>query len=146
MLRLFTTLLHVVACCLELFCKVWNWSNFWTDNSFPTLLLFRDRRSVAQQFWIRLHGLPNIAEATHAHYTWSPKSYVLYPSHDVLQVPTLFELLNPFAHHCQHSNNVESCCLRLHVALGCKALNKWIPKSLELKRIPMHKECKCEDI
>ena len=28
-------------------------------------------------------------EATHAHYTWSPKSYGLYPSHDALQVLTL---------------------------------------------------------
>ena len=27
--------------------------------------------------------------ATHAHYTWSSKSYGLYPSHDALQVPTL---------------------------------------------------------
>ena len=26
--------------------------------------------------------------ATHAHYTWSPKSYGLYPSHDTLRVPT----------------------------------------------------------
>ena len=55
----------------------------------PTFLLFRDRRSVAQQFWIRLRSSPNIVEATHSHYTLSPKSYGLYPSHDALQVPTL---------------------------------------------------------
>ena len=55
----------------------------------PTFLLFRDRRSVAQQFWIRLRSSPNIVEATHSHYTLSPKSYRSYPSHDALQVPTL---------------------------------------------------------
>ena len=46
------------------------------------------------------------------------------------QLPTLlaqqrWELLHPFAHHCQHAsnnsqhcwrNNVESCCARLHAA------------------------------
>ena len=55
----------------------------------PTFLLFRDRRSVAQQCWIRLHSSSNIVGATHAYYTWSPKSYGLYPSHDALQEPTL---------------------------------------------------------
>ena len=55
----------------------------------PTFLLFRDRRSVAQQFWIRLRSSPNIVEATRSHYTLSPKSYRSYPSHDALQVPTL---------------------------------------------------------
>ena len=55
----------------------------------PTFLLFRDRRSVAQQFWIRLRSFSNIVEATHSHYALSPKSYRSYPSHDALQVPTL---------------------------------------------------------
>ena len=55
----------------------------------PTFLLFRDRRSVAQQFWIRLRSFSNIVEATHSHYTLSLKSYRSYPSHDTLQVPTL---------------------------------------------------------
>ena len=55
----------------------------------PTFLLFSDRRSVAQQCWIRLYSSFNIVGATYAHYTWSPKSYGLYPSHDALQVPTL---------------------------------------------------------
>ena len=55
----------------------------------PTFLLFRDRRSVEQQCWIRLHSSSNIAGATHAHYTWFTKTYGLYPSHDALQVPTL---------------------------------------------------------
>ena len=81
----------------------------------PTFLLFRDRRSVAQQCWIRLHSSSNIVWATHAHYAWFTKTCGLYPSHDALQVPTLFgvvssvcttqptrtqrcwELLHPFA-------------------------------------------------
>ena len=55
----------------------------------PTFLLFRDRRSVAQQCWIRLHRSSNIVGATHAHYAWFTKTYGLYPSHDALQVPTM---------------------------------------------------------
>ena len=55
----------------------------------PTFLLFRDRRSVAQQCWIRLHSSSNIVGATHAHYAWFTKTYGLYPSHDAVQVPTL---------------------------------------------------------
>ena len=83
-----------------------------------TFLLFRDRRSVAQQCWIRLHTSSNIVGATHAHYTWITKTYELYSSHDALQVPnllgvvaslctllptctqqlpTLLQLLHPFA-------------------------------------------------
>ena len=52
----------------------------------PTFLLFRDRRSVARQCWIRLHSSSNIAGATHAHYAWITKTYGLYSSHDTLQV------------------------------------------------------------
>ena len=55
----------------------------------PTFLLFRDRRSVAQQCWIRLHSSSNIVGAANAYYTWFTKTYRLYPSHDALQVPTL---------------------------------------------------------
>ena len=36
----------------------------------PTFPLFRDRRGVAQQPWIRLHSSSNIVGATHAHYAW----------------------------------------------------------------------------
>ena len=43
----------------------------------PTFLLFRDRRSVAQQCWIRLTALPALL------------TYELYSSHDALQVPNL---------------------------------------------------------
>ena len=55
----------------------------------PTFLLFRDRRSVAQQCWILLHSSSNIVGATHAHYEWFTKIYELYPSPDALQVPKL---------------------------------------------------------
>ena len=58
-----------------------------------TFLLLRDRRSVAQQCWIRLHSSSNIVGATHAHYAWFTKSYGLYPSHDALQVPTLLRVV-----------------------------------------------------
>ena len=37
-----------------------------------TFLLFRDRRSVVQQCWIRLYSFSNIVGARHAHYTRSP--------------------------------------------------------------------------
>ena len=92
----------------------------------PTFLLFRDRRSVAQQCWIRLHSSSNIVGATHAHYEWFTKTYGLYPSHDALQVPTLLGVVATFADHCQHArnnsqhcwrNNVGSCCVCLHAAL-----------------------------
>ena len=82
------TLLHVVRCCCVLLRKVWNRSNFFSQQ-LPTFLLFRDRRSVVQRCWIRLHNSSNIVGATHAHYAWFTKTYGLYPSHDALQVPTL---------------------------------------------------------
>ena len=50
----------------------------------PTFLLFLDRRSVAQQCWIRLHSSSNIVGATQAHYAWFKKTYGLYPSRDAL--------------------------------------------------------------
>ena len=69
--------------------KVWNEPVQFFSQQLPTFLLFRDRRSVAQQCWIRLHSSSNIVGATHAHYAWFTKTYGLYPSHDALQVPTL---------------------------------------------------------
>ena len=54
------TMLHVVARSLKpvkLF-----------SQQLPTFLLFRDRRSVAQQCWINLHSSSNSVGATHAHY------------------------------------------------------------------------------
>ena len=82
-----------------------------------TFLLLRDRRSVAQQCWIRLHSSSNIVGLQ------SLMGCIL---------PTMrcrsqhcWELLHPFAHHCQHGrnnsqhcwrNNVASCCVCLHAA------------------------------
>ena len=59
----------------------------------PTFLLFRDRRSVTQKCWIRLHSSSNIVGATNAHYARFTKTYGLYPSHDALQVPTLLPVV-----------------------------------------------------
>ena len=59
----------------------------------PTFLLFRDRRSLAQHCWIRLHSSSNIVGATQAHYAWFTKTYGLHPSHVPLQVPTLLEVV-----------------------------------------------------
>ena len=78
------TLLHVVGSC----CAKFETGQLLIQQLL-TFLLFRDRRSVAQQCWIQSHSSSNIVGATHAHYTWSPKSSGLYPSHDALQVPTL---------------------------------------------------------
>ena len=103
---------HPVAGCCVLLNKVWNRSTT-PQHSY----LFCDRWSIVQQCWIRLHSLSNIVGDTHVHYTWSPKSCGLYPSHDALQVPTLlgvvasiaqrWELLRLFAlswtHITEHS-------------------------------------------
>ena len=64
----------------------------------PTFLLSRDRRSVAQQCWIRLRSSSNIVGATHAHYAWITKTYGLYSSHDALQVPTLLGVVASVLH------------------------------------------------
>ena len=75
------TLLHVVVPSLKLV-KLFS-------QQLPTFLLFCDRRSVAQQCWIRLHSSSNIVGAMHAYYTWITKTYGLYSSHNALQVPNL---------------------------------------------------------
>ena len=62
----------------------------------PTLLLFRDRRSVAQQCWIRLHSSSSNVGATHAHDAWFTRTYGWYPSHDVL-------------HHCWELLHLAVC-------------------------------------
>ena len=118
MLRPFCMLLWVVAQNL----KPVKLSN----QQLPTFLLFRDRRRVAQQWWIRLHSSSNIVGATHAHYTWSPESYELYPSHDALQVPTL---LGVFGSVCtpmptrtqQLPTLLVCCCIRLQTTANTDA-------------------------
>ena len=92
---------------------------FETVQSFePTFLLFRDRRSVALQCWIRLHSSSKIDWTTHAHCTWFTKSNGLYPSHHALQVPTVLGIIATVCTPLPtQTKNVGSCCVRLHVAL-----------------------------
>ena len=91
----------------------------------PTFLLFRDRRSVAQQCWIRLHSSSNIV---------GPRTLITHGLQRLMGciLPTMhcrsqhcWELLHPFADHCPHArnnsqhcwrNNVGSCGIRLHAA------------------------------
>ena len=63
----------------------------------PTILLFHDRRSVAQQCWIHLHSSSGIVGATQTHYmyTWSPWSIC--------------------------PNNVGSCCIHSHTTANTDA-------------------------
>ena len=92
MLRPFT---HPVACCwmlLRVVALSLKPPKLFSQQ-LPTFLLFRDRRSVAQQCWIRLHSSSNIVGAKHAHYAWITKTYGLYSSHDALQVPNLLEVV-----------------------------------------------------
>ena len=83
----------------------------------PTFLLLRDRRSVAQQCWIRLHSSSNIVGVTHAHYAWFTKTCVLYPSHDTLQVPTLLGVVTSVCTPLPTlTQQCWSCCVRLQAA------------------------------
>ena len=85
----------------------------------PKFLLFRYRRSVAQQCCIRLHSSPNVNGATHAHYAWFTKTYGLYSSHDALQVQNLLGV-------------VASVCIRLPTLLAqqCSELLRPFARSL----------------
>ena len=115
-------LVHPVACCWMLLRVV---AQSLTpvklfSQQLPTFLLFRDRRSVAQQCWIRLHSSSNIVGATHAHYAWLTKTYGLHPSHDALQVPTLLGVVASFCTPLptrtqQCANNVGSCSRSLNM-------------------------------
>ena len=74
----------------------------------PTFLLFRDRRSVAQQCWIHSHSFSNNAGAMHEYYMWSP-----------LSLQSLMGCILPTM-HCR-SNIVECCCIRLHTTANTDA-------------------------
>ena len=91
------TLLHVtLLCVVEKILKPVKL----LSQQLPIFLLFRDRRSVAQQCWICWHSSYNVTlvGATHARYTsQSVKYYGLYPSHDAIR-----KSLQLFAHHYQH--------------------------------------------
>ena len=109
------TLLHVVACCCV---KFETGQNF--QPTTPNISLFHDRRSVAQQCWIRLRSSSNIVGATHTHYTWFTKTYVC------CILPTM---------HCRS----QACCfikrkdlqriLRLKGSIGFICVN-WTDKTL----------------
>ena len=97
----------------------------------PTFFLFCDRRSVAQQCWIRLHDSSNIIGSTQAHYAWSTKTYGLYPSYNVLQVPTLLEVV---ASVCTPLPTRTQQCWELlrpfapsliYLSIHCKYLMSW---------------------
>ena len=77
---------HPVACCLMLLRVVAQSLQLVKlfSQQLPTFLLFPDRRTVAQQCWIRLHSSSKIVGATHTHYAWFTKTYGLYPSHNAL--------------------------------------------------------------
>ena len=68
------------------------------SHQLPTFLLFRDRRSVAQQCWIPLHSSSNIAGATYAHTHGLQRlmGFILPTMHCRSQY--CWELLCPFAH------------------------------------------------
>ena len=110
----------------------------------PTFLLFRDRRSVANNVGsVCIAPLSLLGPGTRVKHGLrrDRKSYRLYPSHNALQVPTLlwvvasvctplptraqqlptllsqhcFEFLPPFGHHCrQERNNFQRCFELLH--------------------------------
>ena len=108
---------HTVACCwmlLRVVAQSLKPVKLFSQQ-LPTFLLFRYRRSVTQQCWIRLHSSPNIVGAAHAHYAWFSKTYGLYPSHDAPQVPTLLGIVTSVAHHCQHARNNSQHCWRNNV-------------------------------
>ena len=121
-------LLDVAACCC---------AKFETGQTFqpttPNISFVPWSPKRTQQCWIRLHSSSYIVGAVRAHYAWFTKTYALYPSHDELQAPTLlgvvasvctavptqtqqlqtllsqqcWELLHPFAHHCQHARSLK---------------------------------------
>ena len=128
----FHTLLHVVP---QMFLRVVAQSLKPVklfSQQLPTFLLFCDRRSVAQQYihtlllppqrgWIRLHSSSNIVgpRTLIAHGVQRLMGCIFPTMHCRSQ--TGWELLHPFAHHCQHArNNVVSCCARFVAALGIR--------------------------
>ena len=93
----FHTLLHVVAQSLKpvkLF-----------SQQLPTFLLFRDRPSVAQQCWIRLHSSSNVVGG------YSRSLRMVYKDLWVVSFPV-----------CTAGPNiVGSCCIRLHTTANTHA-------------------------
>ena len=92
------TLLHVVVCC----CAKFETGQTFQPTTPNTSFLLRDRRSVAQQCWIRLRSSSNIAGARTliTHGLQSLMGCILPTMHCRSQ--HCWELLHPFAHQCQH--------------------------------------------
>ena len=107
------TLLHVVGSC----CVKFETSQTFNSTAIQHSYLFCDCQSLAQQCWIHLHIFSNIVGDTQMHYTWCPKSYWPYPSHDALQVPKLLgvvasicSMLGVAAEHTTLSNAFLAFC------------------------------------
>ena len=110
------TLLH--ACCWELLCKVWNWSNFWAKNSqhfFCSVSSATMLDPFAQLFPTLMGPRMHITNGLQ-----SLMSCILPMMH-------CWEFLHPFTHQCQNGcnnsqycwpNSVGSCCIHLQVTLG----------------------------
>ena len=81
----------------------------------PTFLLFRDRRSLVQQCWIRLHSSSNIVGTTHSHYERFTKTYrvVSFPRRTAGSIIVGSSCIR-FAHYCQHARSLryERICLK----------------------------------
>ena len=69
----------------------------------PTFLLFRDRRSVAQQVGSVRTALPTLLGPRITHGLQRLRGCILSTMHCRSQ--HCWELLHPFAHHCQHARN-----------------------------------------
>ena len=83
--------LHAVACCLE-------WLNFWATTPNISFVAWSPKRSATMLDTL-LQFFQHCWDHAHASHMVS-----MYPSHDALHVPTLF-------------NNVGSCCISLHATL-----------------------------
>ena len=107
----------------------------------PTFLLFRDRRSVAQQCWICLHSSFQHCwghVAKHANYTWSP----IYPPHDALQVPKFGSCSICTPLHTRKEATTP-CYVRLHITLvAFKSFSGRYSWSLQIRRRKVSREAK----
>lgn len=125
---------HPVACCcvsLGVVTQSLKPVKFFSQQ-LPTFLTFRDRRSIAQQCWIRLPSSFQHCwdHAGALHMPWSSKSYGLYPSHHALQVPILLGVVasvcTPLQTRTQQlptllGNNVGNFCMRLQITANTDA-------------------------
>ena len=98
---------HPVACCWMLLRVVAQ-----SLKPVPVFLLFRDRRSVAQQCWIRLQSSSNVVGA-------GPRTLITHGLQRLIGsiFPTMhcrsqhcWEFLHRFAHQCQHARNNSQHC------------------------------------